>query len=144
MCVCVCVDRHLYNGYVLKIFNSKDVWEKSLDIVYLLHGAEFLQSWDIHLGVPPPNWFVITSNSFCDKMQSSFPPSRPSFSPIPVLLFMASAAFSQAPSLETLSHLLFASPCVPVSAAALTCFLLPIPTATAFVQAHLMTFTINV
>ena len=70
----------------------------------------------------PSKWFVI-SNSICKNCNHHFFfPSRSSF--FPRFLLMASAAFSQSPSLETLSHHVFAAPSISVSAIALT-FLFP-------------------
>ena len=70
--------------------------------------------------VSPSKWFAITSNSICKKCNHHFFfHSRSSFFPWFLCLLMASAAFSQSPSLETLSHLLFAPPSISVSAIAL-------------------------
>ena len=75
--------------------------------------------------VSPSKWFVITSNSICKNCNHHFFfPSRSSFFPWFLCLLMASAAFSQSPSLETLSHLLFAPPPISLSAIALT-FMFP-------------------
>lgn len=142
----ICTYVFIYNGYVCAQNTlSKGCSEKKkfryrwIFVIWSWVPAQLMAYY-----VSPPKWFVIISNSICKKKAIII------FSleaqPVSLILFllMASAAFSQSPSLETLSHLLFASPFIPVSAIAFPCFLLSVSTATTFSQAHLITFTIKV
>ena len=116
------------------MFNQKGCLKnKCLDaVVYLLNGAEFLRNWFPTLYLHLNDLSSLQTQSVKNAVIFFFFFFKVQLlSLVSVFLLMASAAFSQSPSLETLSHLLFAPPSISVSAIALTLvssFPSPLPT----------------
>lgn len=68
-------------GMCSKYFIQRIFWKKSFNYHCIFVIWSWVSAKLMAYYVSPPKWFVITSNSICKKMQSSFFPSRPSLSP---------------------------------------------------------------